>query len=828
MSLNKVYLNAKYPIPLQAQSIKSDTTVTTQQLIADTIVPPLGGTTCFGKTCFQKEIESECLDTTKVDYQLPTRGTTGQVLTSDGLGHVSFQDATDLTPIENQIDSLIEKTQYISVTGTGNTRYQENSNVDNLYYQNSDLTYTLLKPTDQGNPGEVLHTDGIGGSYWAPDIGTSGTVVYNGAGLSALNKLANFDSNDGLAVRDTNISTDGTNIDMNSIGLIKNLAPPIDNLDAVNYATLLEVQGVLQDDIDAITLQSLYTADNILVVDNVNDNPLILKSTDDSKVVLAIRSTTDTDVVTFGQGGIIEASNQLVCPLYNSLNTVRLNSLTESSISVGDLPKITASVTETTLTNDNITNDTTLYKVRIGGVDKLSINNGEIATFGDVVSEKPNLIYDVQVGFDTKFVCNNDTNLSRNAYITNDATTRILDKIGGDTKASTDSFSTYTTNQSIQTNAIQSYTGLLNGIQYLNVTEFMLSIIGRTDSLILLRRQDGTGGIAIDPAARQTIINDAILVNNANDDYYVRINSIQKIHITPSTIDMKNEDVEIDGDNSVIIKKAGNNVIEATGINLFLSQDNINILASNSVLTEIGGLVKEEIIPNKTTLLNDEIEFTTSLLTQNGSELSTKAYANTKVGSITNSGVGNSLVSSSTGGLKGLIAGSGISIISSATDLTISDTGAGFDVLPVSIGNSLVTAGSNVYYMNTRASTSMTLSNFVINIGSGSDNIRVAIYTGVGTTAILKAQSINTLALGIGSHPLPLIAEVGQNLTLSAGTQIVVAVSVGGTSARLLSINSITDTAYAWSNTTEVNISGFPVNPQAQSITPVRFVCSLY
>ena len=130
--------------------------------------------------------------------------------------------------------------------------------------------------------------------------------------------------------------------------------------------------------------------------------------------------------------------------------------------------------------------------------------------------------------------------------------------------------------------------------------------------------------------------------------------------------------------------------------------------------------------------------------------------------------------------------------------------------------------------MNVRSILTKTISNFEIQIGNGTAAYRVGIYTGTGTTAILKCQSINTLCVGVGRHQFPLIERGGEDLIIEQGKDYVLALSVYGTTGQPLGFKGISDTNIAWVNIADVNVGGFPLNPQSKSPTTVRFCCRLF
>ena len=152
-----------------------------------------------------------------------------------------------------------------------------------------------------------------------------------------------------------------------------------------------------------------------------------------------------------------------------------------------------------------------------------------------------------------------------------------------------------------------------------------------------------------------------------------------------------------------------------------------------------------------------------------------------------------------------------------------------WDVIPYIRATIQGTASTDTYYMSVNSPLTKTVSSFEIQINSGSDNMRVAIYTGKNIAAVLKCQSVSTLVNDINAPTvLTLVAEAGQDLVLTAGVDYVIAVSVGGTSARLIGTTGYSDINYAWYNTNIVVSGGFPVNPQSRTATTFRFCCRIY
>jgi hypothetical protein len=128
--------------------------------------------------------------------------------------------------------------------------------------------------------------------------------------------------------------------------------------------------------------------------------------------------------------------------------------------------------------------------------------------------------------------------------------------------------------------------------------------------------------------------------------------------------------------------------------------------------------------------------------------------------------------------------------------------------------------------MNVKSTFAKTISTMEIQTSSGSDSYRVAIFTGTGTSAVLKAQS-GVVTSGIGIVSLPLTAVSGQDLIIANNTNYVVALAVDGTVGRPIGFTAISDINIAWLNTTD-KAPGFDNNPQAQTATPIRFACRIY
>ena len=162
-----------------------------------------------------------------------------------------------------------------------------------------------------------------------------------------------------------------------------------------------------------------------------------------------------------------------------------------------------------------------------------------------------------------------------------------------------------------------------------------------------------------------------------------------------------------------------------------------------------------------------------------------------------NSGSGNSIINSSTNpnfSTKGIIAGSNISLTSTATDITINSTGGGgsffrgYPFNPFQNATASITTGNKSYFYTVRINRNTTINGFALYVGSGSDPMRVAIYRNFIDSspiqiATLVGQSASTPASAT-SMPYTtntITAVVGQNLNFIEGEYMVIGFGSQGT-----------------------------------------------
>ena len=146
---------------------------------------------------------------------------------------------------------------------------------------------------------------------------------------------------------------------------------------------------------------------------------------------------------------------------------------------------------------------------------------------------------------------------------------------------------------------------------------------------------------------------------------------------------------------------------------------------------------------------------------------------------------------------------------------------AGVLVVPIATSSVAIGTGSNDYYLNFKIPYNLTISKIDFSVSTaGSDSVRIGIYRGQDLTAVLVGQSAGGTVSTLNS--VPIVAEVGQNLTFSAGSWIVIGVAVGGTTTNLFGSACPVNNLIAWTNTTDSS-GGFPTNPRSKAATRTSF-----
>lgn len=146
---------------------------------------------------------------------------------------------------------------------------------------------------------------------------------------------------------------------------------------------------------------------------------------------------------------------------------------------------------------------------------------------------------------------------------------------------------------------------------------------------------------------------------------------------------------------------------------------------------------------------------------------------------------------------------------------------SGVLVVPIATSSVAIGTGSNDYYLNFKIPYNLTISKVDFSVSTaGSDSVRIGIYRGQDLTAVLVGQSAGGTVSTLNS--VPIVAEVGQNLTFSAGSWIVIGVAVGGTTTNLFGSACPVNNLIAWTNTTDSS-GGFPTNPRSKAGTRTSF-----
>ena len=146
---------------------------------------------------------------------------------------------------------------------------------------------------------------------------------------------------------------------------------------------------------------------------------------------------------------------------------------------------------------------------------------------------------------------------------------------------------------------------------------------------------------------------------------------------------------------------------------------------------------------------------------------------------------------------------------------------AGVLVVPIATSSVAIGTGSNDYYLNFKIPYNLTISKVDFSVSTaGSDSVRIGIYRGQDLTAVLVGQSAGGTVSTLNS--VPIVAEVGQNLTFSAGSWIVIGVAVGGTTTNLYGSACPVNNLIAWTNTTDSS-GGFQTNPRSKAATRTSF-----
>jgi hypothetical protein len=225
---------------------------------------------------------------------------------------------------------------------------------DKLTLVNDDMTETKFTYPNQGNPAEVLHTDGAGNTYWSPDLGTTSGIVWNGT-TTTVGKHLISNSADGLTTTNSKISETATELNLGTLKCI-NATDPTDPTDLAtkNYVDTAAIPTNLKKQFSTgvisggtISPNGDTTKFNVSAGEGVIIDPLtgsetsVIWGTVTGEAVLGGQQAT---YVSFGVGGaIIKSStrpsntnlrNQVYVGIVNTPNTVNVETIDQQSQTV--------------------------------------------------------------------------------------------------------------------------------------------------------------------------------------------------------------------------------------------------------------------------------------------------------------------------------------------------------------------------------------------------------------------------------------------------------------------------------------------------------------
>lgn len=176
----------------------------------------------------------------------------------------------------------------ISENQTTNVLFTTTINTDVINIStNDDQQIEFGNYPDQSTAGYVLHTDGVGSTYWAPDIGTAGGIVYSG-GTTNIGRHLKSASVDGLSANNSLLLESGTELDVGTLKVI-NASDPTNpqDLTTLNYTDLTYL-----DKTDAATQ---YLDKTTATVQTVNSTTVNFTNTNNSG---------NNNAVTYQENGI--------------------------------------------------------------------------------------------------------------------------------------------------------------------------------------------------------------------------------------------------------------------------------------------------------------------------------------------------------------------------------------------------------------------------------------------------------------------------------------------------------------------------------------------
>ena len=174
-------------------------------------------------------------------------------------------------------------------------------------------------------------------------------------------------------------------------------------------------------------------------------------------------------------------------------------------------------------------------------------------------------------------------------------------------------------------------------------------------------------------------------------------------------------------------------------------------------------------------------------------------------------------------GPQGLTGSTGPQGLTGSTGPQGITTATAFSPINVGVCELAPTAASTQYYYLTVAEVNMTVSKAKIWGYSGNDLVLFGLYRGTMSSHTLIGTG--SLTCGVGPNVLNLTAVPGQNLTLSAGENIIVGLYADGTSWRTVYDAGISDLNFGVTNTNNITTMPSTILGTASGI---RFAVTLY
>lgn len=608
-------------------------------------------------------------------------------------------------------------------------------NTDNLNVKTGTNTILKYKTPDLGILGDVLATDGKGNVFWTsnPSPPPSG-ILYNGTLPATTNRILKISNPTGTTANESAILENITDINLTSnvpFKTVKTIFTEDQEFITKKYVDDLPIQNPFN--------QSLNTTDNVnfnsvqtgmTYIDNLGiiSNKYVKNGGTNLEYLMA-----DGSISTVSSIGsniyYYQFDTSIVAPPPIQNGHIQFNTTTYNLVS---------NVYISHLTNGTIT-DIDPFFPTIQPTNILYIQDRDDSTKWikfNVVSTAitPNNFINISVSFLSAPIgftlFNNNHSIYFSIFSTNTVPVITIDNIG--------------TNSIISSNISPTFT-----LKGLAISGVGLSILPTINNLVLENTLPAT---LINLSSSG--IGESLISNNTNPNFSIKsLSAGSGISISSTSTDLTlTNDLPFTSSNSSDLSSVltkTQNLLSSVGSSVFTGS-----VSAGSYITS----------PS-----------TTNILLGNGSTISQYTLSNVGTNSLINTGSGSDFKT------KGLIAGSNITISSTATDITINSSGGSsssnyWDFIPMSIGQRLATVTTNSYFVMGIVPTDITINTirfFLPDVVSSSTVIRFALYKGQLTGAnnsSLQAQSVSNIPTNAsGIQTMTFTAELGKSLNFNTG-----------------------------------------------------------